>query len=171
MEDCLRLIKEDFPAIDADIEEYVSSVLESACEDLDAVDDVYNGIGELLHGVDPAKTEEEVRELCAKLCFVLKPNWEERAPPEPPAVQRVSAIDGYGDSGQRPGVVTTFQRTELEPSDKTRKDSQVKVESEYSLQMVGESKKGGASKAGKKKKGGKADAKKKNKYGSSEVNS
>ena len=165
MEDCLRLIKEDFPAIDADIEEYVSSVLESTCEDLDSVDDVYNGIGELLHGVDPAKTEEEVRELCAKLCFVLKPNWEERAPPEPPA------IDGYGDSGQRPGVVTTFQRTELEPSDKTRKDSQVKVESEYSLQMVGESKKEGASKAGKKKKGCKADAKKKNKYGSSEVNS
>ena len=42
MEDCLKLIKEAFPAIDADIEEYVSAVLESTCEDLEAVDDVYN---------------------------------------------------------------------------------------------------------------------------------
>ena len=58
MEDCLRLVKEYFPGIDADIEEYVSAVLESTCEDLEAVDDVYDGIGELLHGVDPAKTEE-----------------------------------------------------------------------------------------------------------------
>ena len=167
MEDCLMLIKEDFPAIDTDIGGYVSAVLESTSEDLEAVDDVYDGIGELLHGVDPAKTEEEVRELCARLCFVLKPNWTERATLEPPTVQRVFAIDDCGDSGQRPAVVTTSQRAELEPSDNTGQDNEVKVESEIRR----ESKKGGAGKGGKKKKGGKVDAKKKNKYGSSEVNS
>ena len=166
MEDCLRLIKKDFPAIDADIREYVTAVLESTCEDLEVVDDVYDGIGELLHGVDPAKTEKEVRELCARLCFILKPNWTERATPQPRAVQRV--FEDYRGGGQRQDVVTTSQRAELEPSDNTRQDSHVKVESESSLERNKEAKKTGKKKKGK---GSKGDIKNKNKYGSSEVNS
>ena len=157
MEECLRLIKVDFPAIDADIEEYVTAVLESTCEDLEVVEDVYDGIGEVLHGVDPEKAEEEVRELCARLCSILKPDWTEKA-------QRVSE-DYYG--GQRPDVVTTsHQRSWLEPSDNTKEENQVKVESESSLQTSKEAKKSGKKKKGK---GSKGDAKNKNKYGSSEV--
>ena len=107
MEDCLKLIKEDFPAIDADIEDYVSAVLDSTCEDLEAVDDVFDGIGEVLHGVDPAKTEKEIRELCARLCFILKPNWTENSTPS--FQQRVVPDSGYGD--QRPDLVTTELKT------------------------------------------------------------
>ena len=167
MEDCLRLIKEDFPAIDADIQEYVTVVLESTCEDLEVVDDVYDGIGELLHGVDPAKTEKEVRELCARLCFILKPNWTEGATPQPPTVQRFFATEDHS-GGQRLDAVTTSQRTELEASDNTRQDNQVKVESESSLPTSKEGEKPGKKKKGKDRKG---NAKNKNKYGSSEVTS
>ena len=156
MEDCLRLIKEGFPAIDADIEEYVTAVLESTYEDLEVVDDVYDGIGEVLHDVDPEKAEKDVRELCARLCSILKPNWTEKAR----AVQRVY--------GQRIDVVTTsHQRPEPEQFEKSKQDNQVEVESKSSLRMSKEA----AKKSGKRKKGkgSKGDAKNKNK--SSEVSS
>ena len=169
MEDCLRLIKEDFPAIDADIQEYVTAVLESTCEDLEVVGDVYDGIGEVLHGVDPAKTEKEVRELCARLCFILKPNWTERATPQPRAEHRV--FEDYGGGvEQRLDVVTTSERAELEPSDNTGQDNQVQVES---VQTSKEAKKTGKTKKGKVTKGDPKNKKNKNKnkYGSSEVNS
>ena len=168
MEDCLKLVKEYFPEIDADIEDYVSAVLESTCEELEALDDVYDAIGEVLHGVDPAKTEEEVRELCARLCFTLKPGWTEKATSEPPEVQRVFATNDYGD--QRPDVVTTTQNAELETLDNTSQDNQANMESEISLQMTKAANKGGKIVKKKKGKGGKVDAKNKNKYGSSEVN-
>jgi len=79
MDDCLKLIQELFPEIDSDIKDYVAAVLDSTCEDLEAVDDVYDALGEVLHGVDPSKTENDVKELCAKLCFILKPSSAENA--------------------------------------------------------------------------------------------
>ena len=164
MEDCLRLIKEDFPAIDADIEDYVSAVLNSTCEDLEAVDDVFDGIGEVLHGVDPAKTEKEIRELCARLCFILKPNWTENSTPS--FQQRVVPDSGYGD--QRPDLVTT----ELETAGDTGgHDSQLKGGSEQRVEATNEAAKGGKSTKKRRGKETKAATRGKNKYGSNEVNS
>ena len=164
MEDCLKLIKEDFPAIDADIEDYVSAVLDSTCEDLEAVDDVFDGIGEVLHGVDPAKTEKEIRELCARLCFILKPNWTENSTPS--FQQRVVPDSGYGD--QRPDLVTT----ELETAGDTGgQDSQLKGGSEQRVEATNEAAKGGKSTKKRRGKETKVAARGKNKYGSNEVNS
>ena len=157
MEDCLRLIKEDFPAIDADIEDYVSAVLDSTCEDLEAVDDVFDGIGEVLHGVDPAKTEKEIRELCARLCFILKPNWTENSTPS--FQQRVVPDSGYGD--QRPDLVTT----ELETAGDTGGQGSQRVEA------TNEAAKGEKSTKKRRGKETKVATRDKNKYGSNEVNS
>ena len=164
MEDCLKLIKEDFPAIDADIEDYVSAVLDSTCEDLEAVDDVFDGIGEVLHGVDPAKTEKEIRELCARLCFILKPNWTENSTPS--FQQRVVPDSGYGD--QRPDLVTT----ELETAGDTGgQDSQLQGGSEQRVEATNEAAKGGKSTKKRRGKETKVATRGKNKYGSNEVNS
>ena len=164
MEDCLKLIKEDFPAIDADIEDYVSAVLDSTCEDLEAVDDVFDGIGEVLHGVDPAKTEKEIRELCARLCFILKPNWTENSTPS--FQQRVVPDSGYGD--QRPDLVTT----ELETAGDTGgQESQLKGGSEQRVEATNEAAKGGKSTKKRRGKETKVATRDKNKYGSNEVNS
>ena len=164
MEDCLRLIKEDFPAIDADIEDYVSAVLDSTCEDLEAVDDVFDGIGEVLHGVDPAKTEKEIRELCARLCFILKPNWTENSTPS--FQQRVVPDSGYGD--QRPDLVTT----ELETAGDTGgQDSQLQGGSEQCVEATNEAAKGEKSTKKRRGKETKLATRGKNKYGSNEVNS
>ena len=162
MEDCLKLIKEDFPAIDADIEDYVSAVLDSTCEDLEAVDDVFDGIGEVLHGVDPAKTEKEIRELCARLCFILKPNWTENSTPS--FQQRVVPDSGYGD--QRPDLATT----ELETAGDTGgQDSQLKGGSEQRVEATNEAAKGGKSRKKRRGKETKVATRGKNKYGSNEV--
>ena len=37
--------KDRFPNIDDDIQEYLESVLESTCEDMESIEDVYDEIG------------------------------------------------------------------------------------------------------------------------------
>ena len=61
MDSCSHILKDRFPNIDDDIQEYLESVLESTCEDMESIDDVYDGIGEMLLDVDKSKTEVEVR--------------------------------------------------------------------------------------------------------------
>ena len=77
MEACSDLIKTTFPNIDEDILNYVEGVLESTCEDLETVDDVYDGIGEVLMDMDQDKTEDEVRKICCQLVEFMRPNWKD----------------------------------------------------------------------------------------------
>ena len=77
MEACSDLIKTTFPSIDEDILNYVEGVLESTCEDLETVDDVYDGIGEVLMDMDQDKTEDEVRKICCQLVEFMRPNWKD----------------------------------------------------------------------------------------------
>ena len=155
MEECLKLIQELFPEIDSDIKDYVAAVLNSTCEDLEAVDDVYDALGEVLHGVDPSKTANDVKELCAKLCFILKPNWTEKTTLESP----------IAENAENGGPEKTKQKT----FNSCDQDNQMKKEPEAYIDTGSETNKG--SKTARKKRGkeSKTDAKKK--YGSSEVTS
>ena len=157
MEECLKLIQELFPEIDSDIKDYVAAVLDSTCEDLEAVDDVYDALGEVLHGVDPSKTENDVKELCAKLCFILMPNWTEKTTLESPLAENAVANFDNGDP----------EKTKQEIFNSCDQDNQMKKEPEAYIDTGSETNKG--SKTARKKRGkeSKTDAKKK--YGSSEV--
>ena len=73
MDRCSHILKDRFPNIDDDIQEYLESVLESTCEDMESIDD---GIGEMLLDVDKSKTEVEVREICNQLANIMKPYCE-----------------------------------------------------------------------------------------------
>ena len=161
MEECLKLIQELFPEIDSDIKDYVAAVLDSTCEDLEAVDDVYDALGEVLHGVDPSKTENDVKELCAKLCFILKPNWTEKTTLESPLAENVVANFDNGD----------HKKTKQETLNSGDQDNQMKKEPEVYIDTLTSSETNKGSKTAKKKRGkeSKTDAKKK--YGSSEVTS
>ena len=161
MEDCLKLIQELFPEIDSDIKDYVAAVLDSTCEDLEAVDDVYDALGEVLHGVDPSKTENDVKELCAKLCFILKPNWTEKTTLESPLDEKALANFDIGDP----------EKTKQETLNSCDQNSQMKKEPEVNIDTSASSETNKGSKTAKKKRGkeSKTDAKKK--YGSSEVTS
>jgi len=69
-----QLIKKSFPNINNDISDYVESVLEMSSDDFDSVDDVYDAVGEVLHEVEMDKSEDFIRDVCAKLLDMFKPD-------------------------------------------------------------------------------------------------
>lgn len=77
MESCRELIREKYPDIDNDLQQYLEGVLVSTCEDMETIDDIYDGIGEILLDVDQNKTENEVREICSKLANIIRPDWKQ----------------------------------------------------------------------------------------------
>ena len=170
MEECLKLIQELFPEIDSDIKDYVAAVLDSTCEDLEAVDDVYDALGEVLHGVDPSKTENDVKELCANLCFILKPNWTEKTTLESalakkalesPIAEKAVANFDNGDP----------EKTKQETLNSGDQDNQMKKEPEVYIDTLTSSETNKGSKTAKKKRGKESKTDTKKKYGSSEVTS
>ena len=76
MDSCSQIIKDRFPNIDNDIQEYLESVLESTCEEMESIEDVYDATGEILLDIDKSQTGVEVREICNQLANILKPDWE-----------------------------------------------------------------------------------------------
>ena len=156
----MKLIQELFPEIDSDIKDYVAAVLDSTCEDLEAVDDVYDALGEVLHGVDPSKTKNDVKELCAKLCFILKPNWTEKTTFESPLAETAVANFDNGD----------HKKTKQETLN-CDQDTQMKKEPEVYIDTLTSSETNKGSKAAKKKRGKRSKTDAKKKYGSSEVTS
>ena len=107
--------------------------------------------------VAPSKTEDDVKELCAKLCFILKPNWTEKTTLESPLVENAE----NGDP----------EKTKQETLNSGDQDNQMKNEPEVYIDTLTSSETNKGSKTAKKKRGkeSKTDAKKK--YGSSEVTS
>nr|CAD7201239.1 unnamed protein product [Timema douglasi] len=52
----------------------VYRVLSGGADDFDDTEEVYEAIGEVLHGVGQDKTETEIRKICDRLLFIMKPN-------------------------------------------------------------------------------------------------
>merc|ERR1712243_163626 len=77
MDTCVQLIREKYPGMDDDIQQYLETVLASTCEDMDSIEDIFDGIGEILLDVDQSKTEEEVRILCTQLADIIKLDWKQ----------------------------------------------------------------------------------------------
>jgi len=78
MDNCIQLIKEEYPDIDNDIQQYLETVLAYTCEDMDSIEDVFDAIGEILLDVDQSKTEDDVRDLCLQLANIIKPDWQQK---------------------------------------------------------------------------------------------
>eukprot|EP00057_Strongylocentrotus_purpuratus_P001274 XP_001197652.2 PREDICTED: ATP-binding cassette sub-family F member 3 [Strongylocentrotus purpuratus] len=66
-----KIVESEFPAIDLELLDYVSGVLDGG-EDFDDVDDVYEAIGGVLHEVDFDRDEDGIRHICKKLYKTLK---------------------------------------------------------------------------------------------------
>ena len=77
MDTCVQLIREKYPGIDNDIQQYLETVLASTCEDMNSIEDIFDGIGEILLDVDQSKTEDEVRDLCTQLAIIIKPEGKQ----------------------------------------------------------------------------------------------
>ena len=77
MDTCVQLIREKYPGIDNDIQQYLETVLASTCEDMNSIEDIFDGIGEILLDVDQSKTEDEVRDLCTQLANIIKPEGKQ----------------------------------------------------------------------------------------------
>nr|CAD7429580.1 unnamed protein product [Timema monikensis] len=71
---CAEFIKSQFPSIDDALFQYVEGVLSGGADDFDDTEEVYEAIGEVLHGVGQDKTETEIRKICDRLLFIMKPN-------------------------------------------------------------------------------------------------
>ncbi|XP_011686029.1 PREDICTED: ATP-binding cassette sub-family F member 3 isoform X1 [Wasmannia auropunctata] len=71
MATCGEYIRSEFPTIDDDLYQYVQGILDSSKEDFEDVDEVYEAIGQVLHEVAD-KSENEVRQICARLLEILK---------------------------------------------------------------------------------------------------
>lgn len=78
MAQCCQLIKESFPSINDDIQQYVESVLDNALDDLENDEDVYEAVGEVLHELESDKTVAEIKQVCNRILFILKPNFEKK---------------------------------------------------------------------------------------------
>nr|CAD7463013.1 unnamed protein product [Timema tahoe] len=71
---CAEFIKSQFPSIDDALFQYVEGVLSGGADDFDDTEEIYEAIGEVLHGVGQDKTETEIRKICDRLLFIMKPN-------------------------------------------------------------------------------------------------
>jgi len=74
MAKCGGLIKAAFPKINDDIYDYVESVLETSGDDFENTEDLYEAIGEVLHELEEDKTEDDIRDICAQIMNLLKPD-------------------------------------------------------------------------------------------------
>ena len=77
----MRLIQATFPNIDGAISDYVEGALESAIDDLEDVEDVYEAVGEVLQAIDQNNKEDYIKEFCSKLLKIMKPNRVEKGCP------------------------------------------------------------------------------------------
>ena len=73
MAKCGGLIKAAFPKINDDIYEYVESVLVTSGDDFENTEDLYEAIGEVLHELEEDKTDDDIRDICAQIMNLLKP--------------------------------------------------------------------------------------------------
>ncbi|TGZ37020.1 ATP-binding cassette sub-family F member 3 isoform X1 [Temnothorax longispinosus] len=71
MATCGEYIRSQFPTIDDDLYQYVQGILDSSKDDFEDGDEVYEAIGQVLHEVAD-KSENEVRQICARLLEILK---------------------------------------------------------------------------------------------------
>lgn len=67
-----KILRENFPLIDDEVQNYVLSVLKDHEEFVNG-EDVYESIGEMLLSVtDGNKTEQQVRDVCFDLLYSVK---------------------------------------------------------------------------------------------------
>ena len=131
MDRCSHILKDRFPNIDDDIQEYLESVLESTCEDMESIDD---GIGEMLLDVDKSKTEVEVREICNQLANIMKPDWERETRNDQNTlhVDPQTKQENSFQSQELPPIIKPIEpkRNETETMSKVKKENQKKEELE-----------------------------------------
>ena len=113
MDRCSQILKDRFPNIDDDIQEYLESVLESTCEDMESIDDVYDAIGEILLDIDKSKTEVEVREICNQLANIMKPycKTETRKDQNTLQVDPLTKQVNFFKSSELPPIIKTIEQT------------------------------------------------------------
>ncbi|ENN72448.1 hypothetical protein YQE_10916, partial [Dendroctonus ponderosae] len=69
---CGDYIERLFPAIDADLKQYVESVLATSADEFEDSEEVYDAIGAVLHEVSD-KTEADIKHICDELLNMLRP--------------------------------------------------------------------------------------------------
>lgn len=72
MSETEKIISENFPLIDQEVQDYVLSVLKDH-DDFHDGEEVYESIGEMLLSVtNGTKTEQQVKDICFELLFSVK---------------------------------------------------------------------------------------------------
>ncbi|XP_063708382.1 ATP-binding cassette sub-family F member 3 [Culicoides brevitarsis] len=61
---CIELLKKSFPKIEGELQDYVSSILESGGDEFESSEEIYDAIGGILHEVAADKSEDDIKGLC-----------------------------------------------------------------------------------------------------------
>ena len=69
----LKILASEFSPLDEEISSYIARILE-APEDISTEDELYEAIGELLMGMSPDKSEQEVRKVLKRIYRVIQTN-------------------------------------------------------------------------------------------------
>ncbi|XKL66256.1 hypothetical protein PGB90_009676 [Kerria lacca] len=71
---CMDYIKTLFPVIDDEMFRYIDGVLENGSEDFQSEEEIYEAIGEVLLQLDDSKSESDIKNICGKICKIMKPS-------------------------------------------------------------------------------------------------
>lgn len=67
------IISREFPAVDADVMQYIDSILEHGLDDFQSARDVYDALGEIFHDVSEEKNDADIQNVCQIIFGRIRP--------------------------------------------------------------------------------------------------